>query len=98
MNAPAPPVTDGEVLAVVWRELSARVGAVEVTTETDLWDIGMDSIASVSVMVGVETAFDIEFPDEMLTREIFSSAANIAQAVRQVVAARWEGEVLETQR
>jgi acyl carrier protein len=44
----------------------------------------MDSLASVAVMVAVEDTFDIIFPDELLTREVFESAVAIAAAVRQV--------------
>ncbi|MFC8702968.1 phosphopantetheine-binding protein [Streptomyces anulatus] len=53
--------------------------------ETDLWDSGMDSLSSVSVIVAVEEEYDVEFPDELLTREVFSSAAAIAAAVRTLL-------------
>ena len=38
--------------------------------EDDLFQAGMASFASVNVMLGLEAAFDIEFTDEMLTRDV----------------------------
>lgn len=53
-------------------------------SNSNLWDAGMDSLGSVAVMVAIEDAFDVIFPDELLTREAFESAAAIAAAVQQV--------------
>jgi acyl carrier protein len=41
----------------------------------------MTSHASVNVMLALEGEFDIEFPDAMLTRAVFSSIAAIRTAV-----------------
>jgi acyl carrier protein len=37
-------------------------------------------------MLGVEDTFDVEFPDEMLKREVFESIAAIAAALRKLSA------------
>jgi acyl carrier protein len=47
----------------------------------DLHQAGMTSHASVNVMLALEGEFDIEFPDAMLTRSVFSSIAAIRSAV-----------------
>lgn len=47
----------------------------------DLYQAGMTSHASVNVMLAIEDAFDLEFPDAMLKRSVFASVASIAQAV-----------------
>jgi len=44
----------------------------------------MTSHASVNVMLALEDAFDIEFPDAMLTREVFASIAAIAAAIAEL--------------
>ncbi|HEY8615840.1 acyl carrier protein [Phenylobacterium sp.] len=49
--------------------------------DTDLYRAGMKSFASVQLMLALEEAFEIEFPEEMLTRTTFRSVAAIAQAV-----------------
>jgi acyl carrier protein len=50
----------------------------------DLFDAGMTSHASVSVMLALEDAFDIEFPDSMLKRNVFETVNSIAAALAEV--------------
>lgn len=61
----------------------ARLGtdAASVGAQADLYAAGMTSHASVNVMLGLEDAFDIEFPDEMLRRGTFESISSIQAAV-----------------
>lgn len=51
----------------------------------DLFRAGMSSHASVSVMLGLETAFGVEFPDLMLKRSVFQSIASIAAALHELL-------------
>jgi acyl carrier protein len=50
----------------------------------DLYAAGMVSLASVNVMLALEGEFDIEFPDHMLNRSMFSSMGAIEAAVRKI--------------
>lgn len=50
----------------------------------NLYDAGLTSFASVQLMLAVEEQFDIEFPEEMLTRRTFSSLGTIAEAVSRL--------------
>ena len=62
--------------------------AVDVTSvadNADLYDAGMTSHATVNVMLGLEEAFDIEFPDELLQKKTFQTVAAIRDAVNQLV-------------
>ncbi|HVW08692.1 MAG TPA: acyl carrier protein [Bryobacteraceae bacterium] len=59
----------------------------EINDTTDLYRAGMSSQASVVLMIAVEGEFGIEFPDSMLSRDIFSSIENIAGAVETVMQA-----------
>jgi acyl carrier protein len=52
--------------------------------QTDLFRAGMSSHASVNVMLALEDAFDIEFPDSMLKRSVFESVAGIDAAVQEL--------------
>lgn len=54
--------------------------------DADLFQAGMSSHASVNVMLALEDRFDLEFPDEMLTRSAFASVAAIAGAVGRLTA------------
>jgi acyl carrier protein len=58
-----------------------------VADDDDLFTAGMTSHASVSVMLALEDSFDLEFPDEMLTRSVFSSISSIAGAISSLQAA-----------
>jgi acyl carrier protein len=53
----------------------------------DLYQAGLTSHASVNVMLALESAFDVEFPDQMLTRSVFSSVAAIRGALTQLIPA-----------
>lgn len=47
----------------------------------DLFNLGMSSRATVGVMLDIEETFDIAFPDEMISREVFESIEAISKAV-----------------
>jgi acyl carrier protein len=57
------------------------VDASALSDDTDLYEAGMTSHASVSVMLALEDAFDLEFPDEMLIRDVFESINSMAAAI-----------------
>jgi acyl carrier protein len=59
----------------------------EVDDQADLYDLGLTSHASVDVMLALEDALDIEFPDEVLKKSTFASVANIEQVVQGLVKA-----------
>ncbi|MFZ6672829.1 acyl carrier protein [Undibacterium sp. Xuan67W] len=63
--------------------------AVDVATladEADLYEAGMTSHASVNVMLALEDAFDLEFPDRMLKRSVFESIAAMHAAIQELTA------------
>lgn len=57
-----------------------------VSDSDNLYDAGLSSFASVQMMLAIEEEFDIEFPEEKLTRRTFSSLQNIAAAVSELTA------------
>ena len=54
--------------------------------DDDLYQFGMTSHASVNVMLALEGAFNIEFPDRMLKRSVFCSIASIDRALTELTA------------
>lgn len=56
--------------------------------DDDLYQAGMTSHASVNLMLALEGAFDIEFPDAMLRRSVFESITAIRAAVEELTAGR----------
>lgn len=56
-------------------------GVEQLTDSSDLYEAGMTSHASVNVMLGLEDAFDVEFPERLLRKTTFASIANIRAAL-----------------
>jgi acyl carrier protein len=52
--------------------------------DADLYNAGMTSHASVGLMLALEDAFDVEFPDHMLKRSVFESIAAISAALTEL--------------
>jgi acyl carrier protein len=71
-----------DVLAAHGR-MAVDAHAVEDTA--DLYTLGLTSHASVDVMLALEDAFDIEFPEEVLKKSTFESVHNIARVVEGLV-------------
>lgn len=80
-------IADEDVLHVVRSSLPGVRNPERIEFDTDLWNSGMDSLANIAVMVAVEDTFGVEFTDELLTREVFTTVTRIAQAVRGLRAA-----------
>ena len=68
------------------RDILAKCGRLSVPAEglgaeDNLYDAGLSSLATVNVMLAIEEAFDVEFPDRLLTRRSFESIASLAAIV-----------------
>jgi acyl carrier protein len=55
-----------------------------IADDTDLFGAGMTSHASVNVMLAIEDAFEIEFPERMLKKSTFESVSAIRAGVLEV--------------
>lgn len=60
--------------------------ASQVERAADLYQCGLTSHASVNVMLALEAAFDVEFPDHMLKRNVFGSIDSISRAIGELTA------------
>jgi acyl carrier protein len=61
--------------------------ATQVAADADLYALGLTSHASVNVMLALEEEFDVEFPDELLKKETFSTVRSIVTALSGLVEA-----------
>jgi acyl carrier protein len=59
-------------------------GVAPLTAQSDLYDAGMTSFDSVQLMLALEDAFSVEFPERMLNRKLFSSIESIEAALREL--------------
>ena len=62
--------------------LSTDVSAL--TDESDLYQAGLTSHASVNVMLALEGKFDVEFPDRMLKRSVFQTIGAMRAALEEI--------------
>lgn len=62
--------------------LSADIDSL--SADSDLYNAGLTSLATVGLMLALEEEFDIEFPDSMLSRKTFSSIESISDAIEEL--------------
>lgn len=72
------------VKQVIIRTLTLEVDAEEIDEEDALFGggLGLNSMATIEIIVGLEEEFNIEVPDEDLRVELFDSVQTIADYVR----------------
>ncbi len=57
----------------------------ELALTSDLYAAGLTSLTTVHVMLALEDHFDVEFPDNLLSRQTFESLQSICEAVEELV-------------
>lgn len=75
------------------RMLLAQTGRLPVDVGSlsdgqDLHAAGLTSFATVQLMLAIEEAFDLEFPERMLNRRTFASIAAIETGLAEILGAR----------
>jgi acyl carrier protein len=70
-----------EIRKIIAEHARLSIDAAGLTADSDLYEAGMTSHASVNVMLALEDRFDIEFPDRMLKRSVFESISSIEAAL-----------------
>lgn len=56
----------------------------ELSDDSDLYNAGLTSLATVGLMLALEDEFNIEIPDSMLGRKTFSSIQSIVDVVERL--------------
>jgi acyl carrier protein len=67
-------------------QLPALPAEGELTPAIDLYDLGLDSLRSVQLLLALEDAWDISIPDHMLTAETFRTPGSLWTLVQTVEA------------
>jgi acyl carrier protein len=75
-----------KIRAILKEHARLALDATTLGENSDLYQAGMTSHASVNVMLALESAFDVEFPDRMLRRGVFQSIEAIRAALGELVA------------
>ncbi len=56
----------------------------ELSDSDDLYAAGLTSLTTVNIMLAIEDAFDIEFPDNKLNRKTFDSIESLVDVVTEL--------------
>jgi acyl carrier protein len=73
------------VREVVLQHGRLQVEAGKLEDTTNLYSVGLSSLTTVNLMLALEDAFDVEFPDELLSRQTFESVLSIAEAIEDLL-------------
>jgi len=77
------------ILQVIIRDLELNINKEEIKVATRLNELfGMDSIAIIELVVGIEKEFDIKIPSEWLTLEMFKNVSTIAEHIQTYINAK----------
>ncbi|WP_323122775.1 acyl carrier protein [Burkholderia alba] len=71
------------------RTIIKGVAHLEVPIDTvadgdDLYEAGLSSLNTIQLLLAIENHFNLEIPDELLSRQLFQSIDSLAGAVTQL--------------
>ena len=80
------PAIDDDIRAVLRDHGRLAVDVSSLGDQSNLYDAGLTSHASVNLMLALEERFAIEFPERMLRRGAFASIAAIRAGLTELIA------------
>lgn len=75
---------DSQIRAALASHGRLNKDAQQLASDEDLYQAGLTSHASVNLMLALEGVFDVEFPDHLLNRSVFSSIESIRSALEEL--------------
>jgi acyl carrier protein len=79
-------ITD-DIRAILSTYGRLTVDVASLAEQSNLYEAGLTSHASVTLMLALEERFNIEFPDRMLRRGAFASIAAIRASLEELIGA-----------
>lgn len=76
-----------KIRAVVAKHARLSVDANTLSEDSDLYEAGLTSLTTVNLMLAIEDAFNIEFPDNKLGRKTFESIRSMSEVIEELVSA-----------
>ena len=81
---------NGQIQVEEIRRLLATHGRLasdvsDLSDDSDLYEAGLTSLITVNLLLAIEDHFDIEFPDELLSRRTFQTIDSLAEAVARLL-------------
>ena len=75
---------NSQIRAILGEHAKLATDIASVADGDDLYAAGMTSHASVTVMLGLEDEWDIEFPQHMLKKSTFATIVSITEALAEL--------------
>jgi acyl carrier protein len=76
---------DERVRRIVGDHGKLSIDPSKVSTDADLYELGLTSFATVQLMLALEEEFAVEIPDRLLNRKTFQSIGAMASAVASLL-------------
>ena len=73
-----------QIRALITEHARLPVDVARLDDHSDLYEAGLTSLSTVNLMLALEEAFDVEFPDRMLGRKTFASIRSLSEAIAQL--------------
>ena len=86
MSSDMPVAITDDIRAILRDHGRLAVDVSSLGDQSDLYDAGLTSHASVTLMLALEERFEIEFPERMLRRGSFASIAAIRAGLKELIA------------
>lgn len=72
------------IRAVVAQTVKLSKDIASVNDDDDLYTLGLTSLTTVNLMLSLEDEFDVEFDDNMLSRQTFESISALSEAIEEL--------------
>ena len=73
-----------QIRSLLAQHARLQVGIDQLTDDSDLYQAGLTSLATVNLMLALEEHFDVEFLDRMLGRKTFGSIRSLDEAIAEL--------------
>jgi len=73
-----------QIRALIAEHARLPVDVARLDDHSDLYEAGLTSLSTVNLMLALEEAFEVEFPDRMLGRKTFASIRSLSEAIAQL--------------
>jgi acyl carrier protein len=80
------PITD-DIRGILREHGRLAVDVASLSDDSNLYEAGLSSHASVTLMLALEERFEVEFPERMLRRGAFASIAVIRAGLEELIGA-----------
>ena len=80
MPLPSPETLESELIVLLRERVLETTAPLE--ADTDLYALGMDSMAIMQLLILVEEEYGVSLPESSLTRDNFTTARQLAHLIR----------------